>query len=52
MMEQPNTLLNKRKAQLLRRIENSRVVLTAAGRGDVSGAGTGGAEDVVYEWEL
>lgn len=52
VMEQPHTLLDKGDTQFLRRLEDGVVVLAAGGRGDVFGAGTGGAEDVVDEGEL
>ena len=52
MVEQPGALLDERNTQFLRGLEDRTVVLASAGRGNVFGAGAGGAEDVVDEGEL
>lgn len=52
VVEQPGALLDERNTQFLRGLEDRTVVLASAGRGNVFGAGAGGAEDVVDEGEL
>ena len=52
VVEETDALLHEGDAQLLGRLEDGRVVLAAAGSGDVLDAGAGGAEDVVDEGEL
>lgn len=52
VVEQTNILLDKGDTQTLGRLDNSAVVLAAAGGGNVLDAGAGRAEDVVDEGEL
>jgi hypothetical protein len=52
VVEEADVLLDKRDAQLLGRLEDGDVVLTATGGGNVLDARLGGAVDVVGEGEL
>ena len=52
VVEEPNVLFHKDDAELLGRLVDGEVVLTAAGRRDVLCAGAVGALDVVDEGEL
>lgn len=52
MVEQADALLNKDNSKLLSSFEHRAVVLAAARCGHVLDAGSGGAEDIVNEWEL
>ena len=52
MVEEPYVLLDKSDPQLLRRLEDGRVVLAAAGCGYVLGSRAFCAEDVVRKGEL
>jgi hypothetical protein len=52
VVEEPDALLDKRDAQLLRRLEHQRVVLAARRRRDVLGPGPSRSVDVIGEREL
>jgi hypothetical protein len=52
VVEEPDALLDKRDAQLLRRLEHLRVVLAPARRRDVLGPGAPRSVDVIREREL
>lgn len=52
MVEEPDALLDKRDAQLLRRLEHQRVVLAPRRRRDVLGPGPSRSVDVIREREL
>ncbi len=52
MVEQPCALLNESNAQIVRRVENSTVILRSSRRGDVLHTTSGSAVDVVDEGEL